>query len=585
MSKNLSELAGRKGLKENLFEDLGNSAKATGSPSIEQMEKLADEFVFGKANVYGAATFYDFLKPENQGKKIYICNGSSCLTAGTQDKLKEELLKHFDESEIGEMCCLGRCHENSSFYYQGKNYSGESHKHLGEIVTREEDPSSPLGAGGDGRGQITDGRGQMAEDRLQITDDRGQIANDHYHVASFGRAVLTAAFTSIDEYYKIWGKVLHTPAEELLNELKISGLRGRGGAGFPIAIKLEGCRNAKGTTKFIVCNADEGDPGAYSDRYLLEQRIHSVLLGMMIAGYIAGANTGVVYIRGEYPEAIEITREAIRELHKEKLIGENIHGTGFSYDFKVIAAQGAYICGEETALLSSIEGQRPEVRVRPPYPVQKGLFNKPTVVNNVETLACIPYIINNGGAAFASIGRGKSTGTKLVSLDGYFNQPGIYEVEMGTPLSFVIEQLGKGFRSPVKAMHIGGPLGGLVPVAKINELTVDFESFSQHGFLLGHASVVCIPEGFPLVKYIEHLFRFTAHESCGKCFPCRLGSTRGAEMLEKAQNEAYRIDKTLFNDLIETLEIGSLCALGGGLPLPVKNAMQYFEKELAPYFK
>jgi NADH-quinone oxidoreductase subunit F len=404
-------------------------------------------------------------------------------------------------------------------------------------------------------------------------------------VASYGTPVLTSPFPGIKEYYSILAKALKQPADELLNELKTSGLRGRGGAGFPIAIKLDGCKKAKGKQKFIVCNADEGDPGAYSDRYLLEQQPHSVLLGMMIAGYITGADTGVVYIRGEYPEAISITQQAIDDLHANGLLGNNILNSGFNFQFKVIGAQGAYICGEETALLSSIEGQRPEVRVRPPYPVQQGLFNKPTVVNNVETLACIPYIIKNGGAKFASIGIGKSTGTKLISLDGFFIQPGIYEVEMGTPLSVVINELGGGFHSKIKAMHIGGPLGGLVPVEKINDLTIDFESFNKNGFLLGHASVVCIPECFPVVKYLEHLFAFTAHESCGKCFPCRLGSTRGAEMLKKAQETDYKIDRTLFDDLIETLEIGSLCALGGGLPLPVKNALQYFDEELSVYFK
>lgn len=366
--------------------------------------------------------------------------------------------------------------------------------------------------------------------------------------------------------------------------MKISGLRGRGGAGFPIAFKLESCKNSAGNQKYIVCNADEGDPGAYSDRYLLEFQPHSVLLGMMIAGYITGANAGVMYIRGEYPEAIEITDQAIKDLYAKNLLGQNILGSKFSFDFKLIKAQGAYICGEETALLSSIEGQRPEVRVRPPYPTQEGLFNKPTVVNNVETLACIPYVIKNGGAKFASIGIGKSTGTKLVSLDGFFKTPGIYEVDMGTPLSKVINELGGGFKSPVKAMHIGGPLGGLVPVEKINDLTVDFESFSSNGFLMGHASVVCIPQDYPLIKYLEHLFQFTAHESCGKCFPCRLGSTRGYELLSKARNEDYKIDKELFTDLITTMEIGSLCALGGGLPLPVRNALKYFENELAPYF-
>jgi NADH-quinone oxidoreductase subunit F len=549
MSKNLGELAGRKGVDQTLFEELGIAARHTGTPSVEKMEALADAFIMGKANVYGAASFYDFLKPENKGKKVYICNGSACMTAGTQPALKEKLLKHYHGSEIGEMCCLGRCHENSSFYVGGKNYSGKAVDEITSIKT----------------GNTT--------------------VPDKYHVAVYGTPVLTAAFPGLKEYYSVLADALKKPADELLNELKTSGLRGRGGAGFPIAIKLDGCRKETGTQKFIVCNADEGDPGAYSDRYLLEQQPHSVLMGMMIAGYIAGADTGVVYIRGEYPEAISITQQAIGELHKEGLLGQHILGSGFNYNFKVIGAQGAYICGEETALLSSIEGQRPEVRIRPPYPVQQGLFNKPTVVNNVETLACIPWIIKNGGARFASIGIGKSTGTKLISLDGFFNKPGMYEVDMGTPLSVVVNELGAGFRSPVKAMHIGGPLGGLVPVEKINDLTVDFESFSKNGFLLGHASVVCLPENFPIVKYLEHLFQFTAHESCGKCFPCRIGSTRGAEMLKKAQESDYKIDRTLFNDLVETLEIGSLCALGGGLPLPVKNALQYFDKELSTYFK
>ena len=535
MSSNLSNISGKKGLEENLFEELGISAKEKGHPSVEEMEKLADQFIFGKANVFGAASFYDFLKPDNQGKKVYICNGSACLTAGTQPKLREELLKKYLPEEIGEMCCLGKCYEA-----QGLNVEG-----------LEFNDSVPLNP----------------------------------QLSTFNNNILTRDFPGTELYYGLWKKVLKTSKEELLNELKISGLRGRGGAGFPIATKLEACLQARGDKKFIVCNADEGDPGAFSDRYLLEERIHSVLLGMMIAGFITGASYGVMYIRGEYPRAISICKNAMEELKQFQHTGQNIHGSGFDFQFKLIAAQGAYICGEETALLSSIEGQRPEVRVRPPYPVHQGLFNKPTVVNNVETLACVPFIIEKGGAIFAKMGRGRSTGTKLVSLDSHFNRPGLYEVEMGTPLSALIYEMAGGFRIPVKALHIGGPLGGLVPVSRINDLTIDFESFSEHGFLLGHASVVCIPEDFPMIQYLEHLFRFTAHESCGKCFPCRIGSTRGYEMLEKAQKEGYKIDLVLFNDLLETLEIGSLCALGGGLPLPVKNALQYFENELSTYFK
>ncbi len=548
MSKNLSELSGRKGLRENLFEELGISAKATGTPDQDAMDKLSDEFLFGTANVYGAVTFYDFLKPDNKGKKVYVCNGSSCMTAGTQEDVKEKLSQFYSPDEIGEMCCLGRCHENSSFHANGSNFSGTDILHVEKI----------------------------------ISDDL--ITKEKYNVGSSGSPILTPDHGPLENYYDIFRACLHRSADELLSELGDSGVRGRGGAGFSMAFKLDSCRNQQDKTKYIVCNADEGDPGAFSDRYILEQRPHSLLMGMMIAGYITGASTGVVYIRGEYPESVDIINEAVEYLRKEKLIGKNILNSGFDFDFKVIEALGAYICGEETALLSSIEGQRPEVRVRPPYPTQKGLFNKPTVVNNVETLANLPFIMKHGGKAFAAIGTAKSSGTKLISLDGYFNNPGLYEVDMGTPLKDVVYDLGGGFRKPVKAIHIGGPLGGLVPVTEIEKLTVDFDSFAKEGFLLGHASVLCIPEDYPLVKYLEHLFAFTAHESCGKCFPCRLGSTRGAEMLSKAQTEDYKIDKQLMVDLLETLETGSLCALGGGVPLPIKNAMHYFKTELAPYF-
>lgn len=548
MSKNLSDLSRRKGLTENLFEELGNAAALTGTPDKDKMEELALQFKMGQANIYGTASFYDFLRPENQGKKVYVCNGSSCLSAGKQDHVHHELGKHFKAEEIGEMCCLGRCHENAAFNHNGKNYSGDAISSIENIIKND------------------------------------VIIDDEYHIGLYGTPVLTEEFSGIQTYYKTLEDALQLSRDVLLEALKLSGLRGRGGAGFPISFKLDSAKNTESNSRFIVCNADEGDPGAYSDRYLLEQRPHSVLLGMMVAGYIMGADTGVLYIRAEYPEAISITQKAIDDITDLGYLGDNILGTSFKFNFKIIRAQGAYICGEETALLSSIEGQRPEVRVRPPYPTQQGLFNQPTVVNNVETLACIPFIIRNGAVDFAKLGRGRSTGTKLVSLDGFFNRPGIYEVDMGTPLSAVIHELGLGFKEPIKALHIGGPLGGLVPVDMIEQLTVDFESFNQNGFLLGHASIVCIPESFPIIQYLRHLFQFTAHESCGKCFPCRLGSTRGFELIEKALTEDYKIDRILFEDLINTMEMASLCALGGGLPLPIKNALKYFEPELKQYF-
>lgn len=549
MSDNLSELLGRKGVKDNFFDKLGNLSQHTGSPSEEDMEKLAKEFLIGNANAYGTASFYDFLKPENQGKKAYVCNGTACLCAGTQDYVVKTLKTHFNANEIGHMTCLGRCHENAAFHINKKNYSGNAINNLDAILT---------------------------------SDD--SLNQDIYTVKASGKSILTKEFTSIDDFYQPFLNALKTDSKDVLNEIKNSNLRGRGGAGFPMGMKLEFCQKAQNETKFIICNADEGDPGAYSDRYLLEKQPHSVLFGMLISGYVTQATHGILYIRAEYPEAVTVVQKAIDEIRKKGLLGNNIAGSNFSFDLKIIQAQGSYICGEETALINSIEGQRPEVRVRPPYPAQKGLFNKPTVVNNVETLAALHFIISNGGNAWKQIGTDKSSGTKLVSLDSFFNNPGLYEVDMGTPLSTVVYGLGGGFKSEVKAIQIGGPLGGLVPISKIDDLTLDFESFAKEGFLLGHASFVCIPKEFPMMKFIEHLFNFAAYESCGKCFPCRLGTKRGHELASKALQSNYKIDRQLFNDLLTTLQQGSLCAHGGGIPLPIKNAMQYFDDELKAYF-
>ncbi|WP_339611411.1 NADH-ubiquinone oxidoreductase-F iron-sulfur binding region domain-containing protein [uncultured Planktosalinus sp.] len=550
MSKNLSELSARKGLKDNLFDRMGKLARQNGTPEKDELERLADEFLIGTANTFGTTTFYDFMKPENKSKKVYVCNGTACVCAGTQDEVIDVLKQNFKAEEIGHMTCLGRCHENSAFHYEGTNFSGEAIKHFD----------------------------------IKNTDIIQKSAKDNYIVKANGKQILTKPFTSIDEYYAPFKIALKTDAVQVLEEIKTSNVRGRGGAGFPMGLKLEFCRNAQSDVKFIICNADEGDPGAYSDRYLLEERPHSVLFGMLISGYVTGASHGVLYIRAEYPESVAVVQEAIDALKEKGLCGKNIQGSGFDFEFKIIQAQGSYICGEETALINSIEGQRPEVRVRPPFPAQQGLFNKPTIVNNVETLATLHYILENGGANWQELGTEKSTGTKLISLDSFFKNPGIYEVEMGTSLSEVVYEMGGGFKAPVKAMQIGGPLGGLVPVSKINDLEIDFESFSQNGFLLGHASIICLPEDFPIIKFIEHLFDFASYESCGKCFPCRLGTKRGQELAQKAMTSDYKIDRILFDDLLNTLEKTSLCAHGGGIPLPVKNALIYFEDELKHYF-
>ncbi len=552
MSKNLSALSSRRGLEKNVFERMVAAAEKHGgtAASKETVQELGREHLFGDALTLGAVSFYDFLKKENEGKKVFICNGSACLCAGTQERLHDDLKRHFQAEEIGHICCLGRCHSGGAFQYQDKNYSGQT-------------PA-----------------------RLQNLFETGEgDAGDHYAVVSaLEEPLLTAAFPGLEAWYAPLRALLATDRDAFQQQLRLSKLRGRGGAGFPVHLKWQSCREAPGPVKYIVCNADEGDPGAYIDKYLMEEQPHSVLLGMLAAGWFCGADTGVLYIRAEYPDSVARIHAAIAELRAAGWLGRDIQGSGFDFDFKVIKGAGAYICGEETALLASLEGQRPEVRVRPPFPTQEGLFRRPTVVNNVETFANLRPILTLGGAAFGKIGTEHSTGPKLLSLDAGFSKPGIFEVAMGTPLEKVFELAG-GFKSKVKAVQIGGPLGGIVPVGHIGRLTVDFESFKQAGFLLGHAGVVSIPETMPMIEYIQHLFQFTSDESCGKCFPCRLGSTRGKELIAKARaDDTFKIDRELLDDLLDTMELTSLCALGGGVPLPIKNALHHFDDELRGYF-
>lgn len=537
-NKNIRSLSYRKELDDNLFEKVTQLAQKPASK--EEFHELAERFMIDDSVVLGTASFYDFLKPENQNKTVFVCSGTACMVAGTQEKLTNNIKKLVDPDKIGYVPCLGHCHQNSAFLFDDKTYSCNDLKQLKKVISAKE------------------------------------YQENVYNVDGNSKPILTSAIKNISEIYAL-ADSFKNKTEEVVKELKLSNLRGRGGAGFPFYFKLNAVLNEKADQKYIVCNADEGDPGAYSDMYLMEQQPHKVLFGMYIAGLTVGANTGVLYVRGEYPDSLRKVALAIKEF------SELNHASNFR--FKIIRGQGSYVCGEETALLNSIEGLRPEVRVRPPYPAQYGLYGKPTVLSNVETFANVHWILENGGSAYANLGKGKSTGTKLVSLDSFFNNSGIYEIEMGTPLRTVFDEYGEGFKSDIKAVQIGGPLGGIVPNHKFNDLTLDFESFADHGFLLGHASVVSIPKGFPIVQFLEHLLEFTADESCGKCYPCRIGAHRGYEMLKKAQYEDYKIDRQLFDDLIETLEIGSLCALGGGIPLPIKNALQYFDDELKSYFK
>jgi len=537
MSRNLRGLSSRRGLTDSLYEGIAGATGKGDHAGDEKLLAIADEFMTGGAAVLSASSFYDFLQPAHAGKKVYMCDGTACLTSGRTEEVKRALLEKYRPEEIGVMTCLGHCHSNNAFLVNGEI----------RLCGSDADPSA-----------------------LRISSNAEMPA-------------LLTPTGDIREYYSLAGKWIGEP-EGALKQLEVSGLRGRGGAGFPFHVKVRSSREAVSEKKYVVCNGDEGDPGAFSDKWLLEERSHAVLFGMLMTGLITGADTGVVYIRGEYPLAVKKVSEAIRQIEVAGIAAGQDGDAITRFRFHVVEGSGAYICGEETSLLNSIEGLRPEVRTRPPFPAVYGLFGKPTVLSNVETFANIHYILEEGGAAWAAMGTDKSPGTKLVSLDGAFRKPGLLEVKMGTPLRTVIDELGGGMRYPVKAYQVGGPLGGLVPASRIDDLTLDFESFAREGFLLGHAGIVSVPEEFPVIKLLEHLFEFTKKESCGKCFPCSLGSARGYELLGGATERKVKIDRQLFDDLLETMQLGSLCALGGGLPLPVKNALQYFSEELSEYF-
>jgi len=544
VSKNISNLSGRIGLKNNLFQKM--SERSLNSKNDQGMKELAEEYKMGISTVHGAESFYEFLRPSHREKKAFVCNGSACMCAGTQGQLKKKLQEKLGEDKVGEMFCLGHCYENHAFHYDGENYAGEDIKKIDQIISGHE-----------------------------IKQEK--FFSKSYATTSF---LMDDKLSTIDQFKEHLNKFLKTDKKEIIKSLLDSNLTGRGGAGFPTGMKWDFCSKTNSKKKYVVCNADEGDSGAFSDRYLLEDQPLKVLFGMVICGYVIGSNEGVLYIRGEYPKSIEAINGSINLLKNEKLLGEKILGTDFSFDLNICIGQGAYICGEETALIASIEGRRAEVDVRPPFPVTEGLYKKPTVVNNVESLAAATGILINGPEKFSAIGNKKSAGTKLVCLDSFFKNPGVYEIDMGTPMKKIFNEIGGGYKEPIKAFQIGGPLGGIVPLTEVEKLNLDFQEFTTGGFMLGHASVVSIPKDFNMIDYIHHLFEFSAEESCGKCFPGRLGSYRGKEMFDQVKNKTAKIPLKLLNELLVTMQKGCLCALCGAIPTPIMNILKYFGDEL-----
>jgi len=394
---------------------------------------------------------------------------------------------------------------------------------------------------------------------------------------------------SVDDYrahggYKGLERALSLTSDAILADLTTSGLRGRGGAGFPTGIKWKTVAQTSADRKYIVCNADEGDSGTFADRMITEGDPFVVIEGMTIAAITVGATKGYIYIRSEYPHAVEAMNAAIAAAKRARFLGDHIGGSAHSFDLEVRVGAGAYVCGEETSLLESLEGRRGLVRAKPPLPAHKGLFGKPTVINNVLSFAAIPFILDNGAKAYADFGMGRSRGTMPIQLAGNIKYGGLFETAFGVTLGELVDDIGGGTFTgrPVRAVQVGGPLGAYFPRA-LFDTPFDYEAFAARDGLIGHGGIVVFDDTVDMAKQARFAMEFCAIESCGKCTPCRIGSTRGVETIDKIRSgERVAENLAVVEDLCNTMKFGSLCALGGFTPYPVMSALKHFREDFGP---
>ena len=514
---------------------------------------------------------------------VLICGGTGCTSSGSvalQEEFEARLKENGLENEVKlvQTGCFGLCALGPIVvvYPEGAFYSRvekddvkeivEEHLLKGRIVTR----------------LLYDETVQ--EDNIKSLNET-QFYAKQMRVALRNCGVINP--DNIEEYialdgYQALGKALtEMTREEVIQVVKDSGLRGRGGGGFPTGLKWQFTHDAVGDQKYVACNADEGDPGAFMDRSILEGDPHALIEAMAIAAYAVGADQGYVYIRAEYPIAVERLRTAIKQAKEYGLLGEDIFGTGFNFDLDIKLGAGAFVCGEETALLTSIEGKRGEPRPRPPFPAVKGLWGKPTLLNNVETYANIPQIILKGVDWFTSMGTEKSKGTKVFALGGKINNTGLVEVPMGTTLREIIEEIGGGIPNgkKFKAAQTGGPSGGCIP-AELIDTPIDYDSLMAIGSMMGSGGLIVMDEDNCMVDIAKFFLEFTVDESCGKCTPCRIGTRRLLEILEKitdGKGTLEDIDK--MEELCHAIKASSLCGLGQTAPNPVLSTLKYFRHE------
>lgn len=418
-----------------------------------------------------------------------------------------------------------------------------------------------------------------------ISEEDGGILKKQTRIALRNCGIIDPE--NIDEYmakggYKSIEKCVgEMTRDDVINEIKVSGLAGRGGAGFPTWFKWNAAKNAKGDKKYTICNADEGDPGAFMDRAVIEGDPHTLIEGMLIGAYAMGSDEGVVYVRAEYPLAITRLNNAIEEAREKGFLGKNIFGSNFSFDLRIKAGAGAFVCGEETALIASLEGERGMPRLKPPFPAEKGFWQKPSNINNVETYANVPWIIANGGKAFSAMGTENSKGTKVFALTGKIKKGGLVEIPMGAKIKDVIYGVGGGIKNDkaFKAVQMGGPSGGCVP-AELIETVIDYRSLAATGAIMGSGGMVVMDETTCMVDMARFFLDFTCKESCGKCVPCRLGTKRMLEILTRiTEGKGKDGDIELLENLANQIKASSLCGLGQTAPNPVLTTLRYFRNE------
>lgn len=504
--------------------------------------------------------------------KIFVGEGSCGIAAGAAKVYSAiEKLIGLTGSTLTVTGCIGMCFlEPIVDIYDG----GELKKRL--VKVRPEDAEKIIAyVNGD----------ENAVNDIEISDEDKLFLEKQTRIALRHCGIINPEI--IDEYtacdgYRALEKVLKTMTpEEVIEEIKVSGLAGRGGAGFPTWFKWNAARQSPGETKYLICNADEGDPGAFMDRAVIESDPHNLIEGMLIGAYAIGAKEAVVYVRAEYPLAIERLKEAIKQAEEKGFLGENIMGTGFSCKMRIKAGAGAFVCGEETALIESLQGERGMPRLKPPFPAQSGYWYKPSNINNVETFANVSWIILNGGEAFAAMGTEGSKGTKVFALTGKIKRGGLVEIPMGKTLRDVIFDIGGGIKNgkKFKAVQMGGPSGGCIP-AELLDTVIDYKALGATGAIMGSGGMVVMDETTCMVSMAQFFLDFTAKESCGKCIHCRIGTKRMLEILNRiVKGEGREGDIELLEELCYSIKDGALCGLGQTAPNPVLTTIKYFRNE------